>query len=145
MFSLSSQPSLDLARELLLTAQTSSLPAVLAGTKCDLRSNERVISYDDALTFAEENGCKYVETSSAVNINVCEAFQTAISMIVLQQQSMKEHTHICKVVKKHSTRSKFHSIWSRFNRFRRDKKLFDSLAVSPNTVEIDIMNLSSIH
>lgn len=131
VFSLENQSSLTIARDLLTKA--SSLPTVLVGTKCDLRSSERVLSYSEALDVATEHDCTYMETSSAVNINIFEAFHTAISAVIMQQPVVTEAT---KIEKKNSTRSRVRSIWSRLTRFRRDKKLLDSLAVlSCDTIE----------
>ena len=146
VFSLESQPSLDVARQLLKTSRNLSLPAVIVGTKCDLHSHLRVLSYDDALVFAHEYGCTYVETSSAVNINILEAFQTAIGMAIKQTGSSSEPSSSLNrnvVEKKHKRRVR--SIWSRLGLFKREKKLLDSLAVSANPVEVDIMRLSSAH
>ena len=141
VFSLENQSSLTTARQLLESVRTSSLPAVLIGTKCDLRSNERILSYDEALTFAKEHGCTYVETSSAVNINIFEAFQSAISAVVMQSEVVE----VVKLEKKNSTRRKVRSIWSRLTRFRKDKKLIDSLTASPDSIEVDLIRLSSAH
>ncbi len=142
VFSLENQSSLTIARELL--KKTSSLPTVLIGTKCDLRSSERILSYDDALSIANKANCTYLETSSAVNINIFEAFHSVLSTVVMQQTALdlKETVEVAKVEKKNSTRSKVRSIWSRLTRFRRDKKLLDSLAVSYDTIEVE---LSSTH
>lgn len=145
VFSLENQSSLTTARQLLESVRTSSLPAVLIGTKCDLRSNERILSYDEALTFANEYGCTYVETSSAVNINIFEAFQSAISAVVMKKPADEEAVKVVKIEKKNSTRRKVRSIWSRLTRFRKDKKLLDSLVASPNSIEVDIIRLCSAH
>lgn len=142
VFSLENHSSLTIARELLTKA--SSLPTVLVGTKCDLRSNERILSYNDAFDIAREHNCTYLETSSAVNINIFEAFHSVISTVVMQQSVVVETMEVAKVEKKYSTtRSRVRSIWSRLTRFRRDKKLLDSLAVScDTTIEV---GSSSVH
>ena len=146
VFSLENQPSLDIARQLLKTSRNLSLPAVLVGTKCDLHSHQRILSYDDALVFAHEYGCTYVETSSAVNINILEAFQTAIGKVLKQQNKPpSEPSSFNRNMIEKKSKRRVRSIWSRFGLFKREKKLLDSLAVSANPVEVDIMSLSATH
>lgn len=108
---------------------------VLVGTKCDLRSHQRILSYDNALTIAREYGCTYVETSSAVNINVFEAFQTAMKMVIMQQ--VKKADNCVSVGKKNqrSTNQRVKGILFRLNPFRKEKKLLDSLAVSAEVAD----------
>ena len=44
---------------------------VVIGNKCDLES-ARVISSEQGQSFADENGCKFIETSASDNVNVTE-------------------------------------------------------------------------
>lgn len=55
----------------------SSSQIILIGNKVDLE-NERQVSFEEASSFAEENGLVYLETSGKDGSNVEEAFvQTA--------------------------------------------------------------------
>ena len=44
---------------------------MVVGNKCDLE-NARVVSREEAESFAEQNGCKFIETSACDNVNVHE-------------------------------------------------------------------------
>lgn len=133
VFSLDDQSSLDVAKQLLANVRSQNIkqsPVVLVGTKCDLRSHQRIVSYSDALTIAKEFGSTYVETSSAVNINVLEAFQTAMKMVIMQQAEMTDKNIAVAKKQERPTNKRVKEILSRLNPFRKEKKLLESLAVS---------------
>lgn len=55
---------------------------VLVGNKCDA-TDERKISYDEALKFANSNGIKYIEVSAKNNINIDSLFHMAANVGIL--------------------------------------------------------------
>ena len=135
VFSLEDYSSLEVAKQLLQEVRSHNLklpPVVLVGTKCDLRSHQRILSYDSALTIARDFGCTYVETSSAVNINVLEAFQTAMKMVIMQKVKKADKSVSAGKKNQRSTSRTVKGILFRLNPFRKEKnsKLLESLAVS---------------
>ena len=51
---------------------------MVVGNKCDLESS-RVISKEKGESFADEHGCKYMETSASDNVNVNEVSTCMVS------------------------------------------------------------------
>lgn len=54
-------------------AEDQSLPIILIGNKCDLKSN-RIISYDEVSSLAAKWNIPYIETSAKTRENVDKAF-----------------------------------------------------------------------
>lgn len=50
-----------------------SIVIALAGNKADL-ANKRVVEYDEAQTYADENGLLFMETSAKTAMNVNDIF-----------------------------------------------------------------------
>ena len=50
---------------------------IILGNKCDLEEN-RCISYEQAMEYANKNGLSYIETSAKEDINVVQAFDKVI-------------------------------------------------------------------
>ncbi|KAL9975225.1 hypothetical protein ACROYT_G012358 [Oculina patagonica] len=63
---------------------------VLAGNKADL-SSKRMVEYEDAQSYAEENGLLFMETSAKTGMNVNEIF-LAVGKKVLRQHSATNET-----------------------------------------------------
>ena len=111
-FDLSNHSSLEGAKRLKALAnvyygQYCKVPAVLVGTKSDLEA-DREISFEEGLATANELGCSYVETSAAMNINISEAFRTAVELAVrnLMQQSLADLKCIYSVERKEKSAKK---------------------------------------
>ena len=51
----------------------SSMSIILVGNKSDLE-DQRVISYEEGLRFAKDNGMNYLETSALTGTNISQAF-----------------------------------------------------------------------
>ncbi|KAH0789410.1 Ras-related protein Rab-22A [Histomonas meleagridis] len=73
VFDLTSKASFDDIPEWikLFKSLEPDAPIILVGNKSD---SERVIELEEAISFAEENGCSYFETSALNNIGVSDAF-----------------------------------------------------------------------
>ncbi len=59
---------------------SSKISLVLVGNKADM-GDKRAVPFEEAKTFAENNGMSYVETSAKTGMNVGEAFQKITDMI----------------------------------------------------------------
>ena len=146
VFSLGTHSSLDSAIDLLHCcnslhksnsrhnkSSTPRLPVVLVGTKSDLR--EREVTYEEAKATASAIGCTYIETSSAMNCNVNEAFKTAVNVAERcrpNRLSELEGSYDCgcSVIDKKiqsSAKKSVKGLLKRFKTFRKEKELLRSL------------------
>jgi small GTP-binding protein len=75
-FSLDSRSSLNYATHLLQFSSSSRPPAILVGTKQDLKA-KREIPSNEIQSLADSLNLPYIETSAATNVNVSEAFVLA--------------------------------------------------------------------
>ncbi|XP_065897377.1 ras-related protein Rab-13-like isoform X2 [Dysidea avara] len=59
---------------------------MVVGNKCDLESS-RVISKEKGESFADEHGCKYMETSASDNVNVNEMIMEVAETVLSRKQA----------------------------------------------------------
>lgn len=59
-----------------------SIVIALAGNKADL-ANKRVVEYDEAQTYADENGLLFMETSAKTAMNVNDIFLAIGELCIL--------------------------------------------------------------
>lgn len=74
--SLSHQDTFSRAQTWVKELQRQASPSIviaLAGNKADL-ANKRVVEYDEAQTYADENGLLFMETSAKTAMNVNDIF-----------------------------------------------------------------------
>lgn len=70
-----------------------SIVIALAGNKADL-ANKRVVEYDEAQTYADENGLLFMETSAKTAMNVNDIFLAIgelYAFLFLSYQNMTIH------------------------------------------------------
>ncbi|XP_065897393.1 ras-related protein Rab-10-like [Dysidea avara] len=61
---------------------------MVVGNKCDLE-NARVVSTEQGQSFADEHGCKFIETSASDNVNVNEMVMGIAEAILLKREDSK--------------------------------------------------------
>ncbi|XP_065897378.1 ras-related protein Rab-8B-like [Dysidea avara] len=73
VYDITNELSFEDVRSIVRDIKQEAYSAVLmvVGNKCDLE-NARVVSREEAESFAEQNGCKFIETSACDNVNVHE-------------------------------------------------------------------------
>ncbi|KAJ5080695.1 small gtp binding protein rab8 [Anaeramoeba ignava] len=67
--------------QLIEKSDLSNYPKILIGNKCDLE-NQREVSKEKGKEFADKIGIPFFETSAKENINIDEAFEKLIKMIL---------------------------------------------------------------
>lgn len=142
-FSLESRSSLDYATHLLQFSSSSQPPAILLGTKQDLKG-KREVCFDEAKRLAEELSIVYMETSAATNFNVKEAFVLATEMgtvnrmqqeVFLTQSLLEDSGYLSSMERKGSVKQEktltrrfsVKGLIQKWKDLRKEKKLFVSL------------------
>jgi len=94
VFDITNSESFDKAKAWVSELQRQGSPNIviaLAGNKCDL-ANKRSVAEATAKSYAEENGCLFMETSAKANTNVTELF-VAIAKKLPKTQAPKQPVH----------------------------------------------------
>lgn len=130
---------MNYATHLLQFSSSSRPPAILVGTKQDLKT-KREIPFDEIQSLADSLSLPYIETSAATNVNVSEAFvlATEIGLISKDQcdqlfsESYFEDSGYSssgnfKQQKAPGTRRFVKGLIQKWKDFRKEKKLLDSL------------------
>lgn len=154
-FSLGSHASLEAAKDLLqccvslhksrnVRQKTSPrLPVVLVGTKCDLQ--ERDVTHKEAVETATAFGCTYIETSSALNYNIAEAFKAAVNIAERNRprslcgELERSYDCGCSVLEKKiqsSAKKSVKGLLNRIRNFRKEKELLKSLRPSESFTDL---------
>uniref|UniRef100_A0A0K0E627 small monomeric GTPase n=1 Tax=Strongyloides stercoralis TaxID=6248 RepID=A0A0K0E627_STRER len=71
---------IDLREQILRIKDTTNIPMVLVGNKCDIE-DERIVGKDEGQNLARTFNCPFYETSSKAKINVQEVFYDLIKQI----------------------------------------------------------------
>ena len=71
---------------------TNNYISVLVGNKCD--SNNRQISYTEASEFASISNMFYIETSALKNININRLFETILTLVESNLETIYKHEPI---------------------------------------------------
>ncbi|KAI0090253.1 ras family-domain-containing protein [Irpex rosettiformis] len=79
----------SLYQHILRIKDVDSCPAVIVANKCDLEF-DRQVGMNEGRDLAKHYGCKFIETSAKVRINVEEAFATVVREI---KRFEKVHQH----------------------------------------------------
>ena len=66
------------------------VPIILVGNKLKLKE-ERKVSFEEAIKFANSCGIEYIEISTTTNFNIKEAFEKLIIKIVSQNKNKKKY------------------------------------------------------
>ena len=72
------------------TTHLESYQMIIVGNKCDCSEDEREIMIDELKEEAKKNNCEYIETSAKEDINVKEMFNTLISNLTANADSLIE-------------------------------------------------------
>jgi len=94
VFDITSSESFEKAKSWVSELQRQGSPNIviaLAGNKCDL-ANKRAVQASTAQTYADDNGCLFMETSAKTNANVTELF-VAIAKKLPKTQAPKPAAH----------------------------------------------------
>jgi len=94
VFDITNSESFDKANQWVSELQHQGSPNIviaLAGNKSDL-ANKRNVPTTSAQSYAEENGCLFMETSAKTNLNVTELF-VAIAKKLPKTQTTKPPVH----------------------------------------------------
>jgi GTPase KRas len=70
----------DFHENILRAKDSSQVPIVIVGNKCDLEF-QREVGRNEGRETAEKLGCRFMETSAKMSINVDEAFATIVREI----------------------------------------------------------------
>ena len=70
----------------LIKKMTSEIPIILIGNKLDDASENRIVTYDEGLNFAKENGMQFLEASASDGTNVEKCFITLSEIIIKSLQ-----------------------------------------------------------
>ena len=141
-FSLESRSSLKYATHLLQFSSSSRPPAILVGTKQDLKT-KREISFNEAQSLADSLSLPYIETSAAANVNVKEVFVLATEVGVISKNQcdhvfsesyLEDSGYLSsgnfKQQKPPATRRFVKGLIQKWKDFRKERKLLDSLVYS---------------
>ena len=118
-FSLEDFSSWEHAKRLLVTASDKRVPAILVGTKADLKSDQAVTA-EEALSVANEMRCHYLETSAASGMNVEQIFQLAVNL-VMEKICQSQLLQSLKLEKKEHNLQPFRGVLRRWNSIRHRK------------------------
>lgn len=77
------------SKKILQIKEAESFPIILCGNKCDLEG-KRKISKEEAEKFANENGFSWLETSAKADINIKEAFEKLVRMVLTWEDEEEE-------------------------------------------------------
>jgi len=94
VFDITSSESFEKAKSWVSELQRQGSPNIviaLAGNKCDL-ANKRAVQSIVAQSYADDNGCLFMETSAKTNANVTELF-VAIAKKLPKTQAPKQAAH----------------------------------------------------
>ncbi|XP_046839834.1 ras-related protein Rap-1b-like [Xenia sp. Carnegie-2017] len=94
VYSITSQSSFndleDLRDQIIRVKDTSDVPMVLAGNKCDLE-DERIVGKDQGQALAKQFGnCTFLETSAKTKVNVTEIFFDLVRQINRKTPEVKK-------------------------------------------------------
>lgn len=141
-FSLDSRSSLDYATHLLQFSSSATPPAVLVGTKQDLKT-KKDIPLDEIQSLADSLSLPYIETSAAANVNVSEAFvlATEIGLInknqcdqVFSESCLEDSGYLSsgnfKQQKPPGSRRFVKGLIQKWKGFRKERKLLNSIVYS---------------
>ncbi|KAG2382040.1 hypothetical protein C9374_005832 [Naegleria lovaniensis] len=67
-------------REKVQMVQSSTVPVILVGNKCDLE-HERVVSKSEGEEIAKSVGCPFIETSAKTGLNIEQVFELIVLMV----------------------------------------------------------------
>ncbi|CAH8524929.1 unnamed protein product [Dicrocoelium dendriticum] len=81
----------DLHQQILRVKDSSNIPMILVGNKCDLDS-ERVVCREHGQNLARTWKCSFLETSAKAKINVDEVFKDLVRQINNQMPLTKQKT-----------------------------------------------------
>lgn len=84
-------------QQILRVKDTESVPIVLVGNKCDLE-NERRIDMNEGRFISEEIGCRFVETSAKLGLNVTGAFLDLVRRIRDRNKELLHLRRISRIV-----------------------------------------------
>jgi len=70
----------DFQQQILQVKDRDEFPMIICGSKCDLEF-ERQVSASEGRALAERWGCRYIETSAKMRINVDEAFMALVGEV----------------------------------------------------------------
>ncbi|XP_076451869.1 ras-related protein Rab-5C-like [Babylonia areolata] len=69
---------------------SGSVLIILAGNKVDLAPQNRAVSFEDAQTFAKENGLLFAEVSAKTGFAVTEIFMTLANKLIQKEKEEEE-------------------------------------------------------
>lgn len=75
-------------QEASLSDPSHELVFILVGNKCDLKES-RQVSKEEAMSYAKQHGMNYIETSAKTGLNVKEAFDMLVQIIMTLIDSSK--------------------------------------------------------
>ena len=142
-FSLDSRSSLNYATHLLQFSKSSRPPAILLGTKQDLK-DKREVSFNEAKGLAKGLNLPYIETSAATNFNVKEALVLASEIgsvnkmdqeVFLTESIFEDSGYLSSMERRGSSchektparRLSVKGLVQKWKDFRKEKKLLNSL------------------
>lgn len=72
--------------------QEENVPKIIVGNKCDFRSRDRCVSYEEGKELAKKHGASFVEASAKEGLNVDTIFQTLGELVLdkLQKESQSQ-------------------------------------------------------
>ena len=130
-FSLDDYSSFQHAKQILAIASDRVVPAVLVGTKADLKAEQKVTK-EEALSVANDMGFPYQETSAASDANVEHAFQLAVTL-VLANIHHTQLTRSLELEKKEQKTRPIKGVLKRFKSIRRKKVVHPDDTSSTNS------------
>lgn len=149
-FSLDSRSSLNYATHLLQFSSSSRPPAILVGTKQDLKT-KREIPFDEIQSLADSLSLPYIETSAATNVNISEAFvlATEIGLIsknqcdqVFSDSNLEDSGYLSsgnfKQQKSPTSSKRFvKGLIQKWKKSRKERKLLDSIIYSGRVLTLN--------
>lgn len=142
-FSVESRSSLNYATHLLQFSSSSRPPAILVGTKQDLKGAKREVSFEEAQTLANGLDVPYIETSAAANNNVKEAFVLATEIGTINKNQLRgclsdsdfeDSGYLSSLERKEQqqkppAKNFVKGLFQKWKDLRKEKKLLDSLTI----------------